>query len=259
MTIAAYLAACEQIANGPYYYDNSVPSRCNPHGFGRDCSTFVAFALIAAGYPNINACGNSYYFAAMCHDEPRPDWFTEKFGPGVGTFISHDQALWNVSWGFRGSDFGRAPDLTGDGHIETSLGNGGGSVGAHSHATGIGYSTFDVHNLSYYAIPPHFLAELAPPVWKVQPNMIETLHARLRNPQGGWWEGYADGRVDFLKNNGQIVHGGMVTPEDKRNFEGRTLAQLKLRWYHPRGAIRRKAGYTIVATSGEMYEPTPQH
>src|SRR5689334_23263809 len=161
-TIAGYLAACDRMANGPYYYDNSS-ARCDPAGHGRDCSTFVAFAMIEAGFGGIDRCANSFTEAAMCYDQPRPDWFTQRFGPGRGTFISHEQALHVVCWGFEGANYGREPLSGGRGHIETSLGNGGGSIGAHSHATGIGYGEFDEHNLEWFAVPPQFLAEMAPP------------------------------------------------------------------------------------------------
>lgn len=170
-TIGAYLADCDRMVRESYYYDNS-PSRCTIGGHGRDCSTFVAFALSEAGYPNINLCNNSFGFAAQCYGQPRPAWFSQKYGPGQGTFISYDQAQTVTCWGFRGSNFGMSPDYTGDGHIETIIGNGPGSVGAHSHATGIGYDSNGInnHSLSFFAVPPQFLPELAPP--PVDPAVI---------------------------------------------------------------------------------------
>lgn len=163
-TIAEYLAECDRMVRSGYYYDNSG-RRCQIGGKGRDCSTFVAFALADAGYPNINLCNNSFGFASECYGTPRPAWFTQRFGDGIGTFISYDQAQTVTCWGFRGSNWGMSPDYTGDGHIETILGNGPGSVGAHSHATGIGYDSNGInnHNLSFFAVPREFLPELAPP------------------------------------------------------------------------------------------------
>lgn len=173
MTIAGYLVALARMVSEDYFYDNS-PSRCNPPPYkGRDCSTFVAEGLIDAGYPDINACGNSEYFAGMCYDEPRPDWFTDRYGPGQGTFITHDQALDVVCWGIEGQNFGREAWPGNRAHIETSLGNGGGSVGAHSHATGVGYSQLDVHMLDVYAVPPMFLDEIAPAPTPPQENDMQ--------------------------------------------------------------------------------------
>lgn len=162
-TISGYLAALDRLAHTLDGYENDVHVRCDPNANKRDCSTFVAFGLIDAGFGGVNRCENSFGFAAMCHDQPRPDWFTARYGEGVGTFISHDQALHVVCWGLEGSDFARRPTSSGGGHIETSLGNGGGSIGAHSHATGIGYSQLDWHNCNWFAVPPMFLAEMAPP------------------------------------------------------------------------------------------------
>lgn len=248
-----------------YFYDNSTdsPGRCTPDPYkGRDCSTFCAYALIDAGYRGVNPCANSFMFAMQCHDTPRPDWFTQRFGPGRGTFITHAQALHVVCWGFEGNDYGRQPIQPGNrGHIETSLGNGGGSVGAHSHRTGVGYSTFDVHNLGWYAVPPWFLDEMAPPPWKVQPMFQKELRAWLQNPNGGWWLGYADGTVDFLPPvpHGSPVHGGMVTPIDRTAFGSRTLATLTARSYRSDIDGKVHAGFTITATSGEKYVPSGQH
>jgi hypothetical protein len=162
MTIAGYLGACAAMTTPEWFYDNS-PRRCLIGWHGRDCSTFVAFALANSGYPGINLCNNSFGFARMCYNQPRPDWFVSKFGPGQGTFISYDQAKTVTCWGFRGNEFGMGPDHTGDGHIETIVGNGTMSVGAHSHATGIGFDPNGInsHNLSYFAVPPHFLGEMA--------------------------------------------------------------------------------------------------
>lgn len=268
--IQSYLAECARMVRDGYFYDNSG-SRCNPNPYkGRDCSTFVAFALIAAGVPGVNPCNNSFGFAAECFNTPRPDWFTARFGPGQGTFINHDQALNVVCWGFRGSNFGRAPDSSGDGHIETSLGNGGASVGAHSHATGIGYSQFDAHQLSSYAVPPAFLAEMAPQIPKVAPMYDPNLKlaARLWHPLGrGIWEAYDNGVVDFVYNRprGRVFSGGMVRPDsptdptagaDRAAWGDRHVSHLEIRRY--RKGIGFVWGYTIVATTGERYVPGNQ-
>ena len=161
-TIQGYLAALGQMTVPGWFYDNSE-RRCLIGWHGRHCSTFVAFGLANAGYPGINLCNNSYGIASQCYYAPRPDWFTRKFGTGPGTFISRDQVETTVCWGFRGNDWGMAPDNTGDGHIETMLGQGAASVGAHSHATGIGYDAngLNDHMLTNFAVPPMFLPEMA--------------------------------------------------------------------------------------------------
>lgn len=161
-TIAGYLGAAAAMTTDGWFYDNSA-RRCLIGWHGRDCSTFVAFALANAGYPGINLCNNSYGFARECYNQPRPDWFIQKFGPGQGTFITKEQAETVVCWGLRGSAYGLGPDHTGDGHIETILGRGAESVGAHSHATGIGFDANGInnHHLNAFAVPPMFLGEMA--------------------------------------------------------------------------------------------------
>lgn len=271
VSIEACCIEWDRIARMPgVFYCNETWLRCSDP-MCRDCSTFAASGLLS-GFPgSVDECANSFSIARWCRDTPRPQFFIDRFGPGIGTFITKAQAETVVCFGFRGSNLGTEPDSTGDGHIEVCCSTAWPSalhvpsptlsVGAHSHATGVGYDDdgIDNHQLEWWAVPPPFLAEMAPPAWKVQPQMQEQLFARLKNPQGGWWEGYADGRVDLLKEHGGIVHGGMVTPEDKQAFAGRTLARLTLRWYRPKGSITRKAGYTIHATSGETYQPSPQH
>lgn len=270
VSIEACCIEWDRIARMPnVFYCNETWLRCsNP--YCRDCSTFAASG-INAGFPGaVDECSNSFAQARWCRDTPRPQWMIDRFGPGIGTFITYEQAQTVICLGFRGSNLGTEPDADGDGHVEVICGTAWPaylhapapklSVGAHSHATGVGYDDdgLDQHHLQWWAIPPPFLAPMAPVAWKVQPQMQEKLHARLKNPQGGWWEGYADGRVDLLRNNGTVTHGGMIGA-DAHQFAGRTLAQLKLRWYRPKGAVRRRAGYTLVATSGEQYQPTPQH
>jgi len=262
MTIADYVTALERAAADGAFYDNGA-NRCAPPPYkGRDCSTFVAYGLIDAGYPNVNPCNNSYGFADECWNTPRPDWFTHRFGPGPGTYISYQDALHVVCWGFHGADYGRGPDENGDGHIETSLGNGGGSIAAHSHATGVGYATLTSF-LQWYAVPPQFLDEMAPPVWKVQPmfNPPQQVAAWLQNPQGGWWLAAPDAHVTFLAPSGQTFNGGLVQPGERAawNSSPRQVAHLKVRWYRPKGSLVRKAGYSIVATDGNVYTPAAQH
>ncbi len=165
MTIDACVSEWDAMVNWPAFYDNSG-SRCRPYPYrGRDCSTFAAQGL-NAGFPGaVDPCSNSFSQAAWCHDAHRTDAFIKRFGPGQGTFITYEQAQHTVCLGFRGTDYGRRPDYTGDGHVECILGQGKRTVGAHSHATGVGYDNngLDNHQLSYFAVPPCFLPELAGP------------------------------------------------------------------------------------------------
>ncbi len=157
-SMAGYLAAADVMARpgSGYFYDNS-DRRCLIGWHGRDCSCFCNFCLANAGYPNIGLCNNSFANKDNCAAAVRPDWFVLKFGPGLGTLITKDQASTVLCWGF---------EDTGGGHQETILGVPGGStrsVGAHSHSSGIGYDDngLNDHNLQSFAVPPQFLPEMA--------------------------------------------------------------------------------------------------
>lgn len=146
-----------------FRYCNSGDYCTNP--MCKDCSTFADHG-INAGFPgSINQCSNSFGQAEWCYNTPRPEFFTERFGPGPGTFITEEQAMHVVCLGFRGSDFGMRADDTGDGHTECILGQGTRTVGAHSHATGVGFDNNGInnHQLGWFAVPPPFLAEMAGP------------------------------------------------------------------------------------------------
>lgn len=167
---AAYLAECFYMVNDAYFYDNG-DNRCKPWPYkGRDCSTFGDQAINKAAEVtqqaqfHVDPCLNSFGLASMCFEQARPEWFSVKFGAGLpGLFISHEAALVTVCAGFEGLDWGRRELPGRRGHYETSLGNGGGSIGAHSHATGVGVSRLDYHNLSAWAVLPGMLADMMPP------------------------------------------------------------------------------------------------
>lgn len=169
--IPQYLARFDYFVHNGYYYDNSG-SRCQPYPHkGRDCSTgtddAINFAcdVTSRQAEKVDPCDNSEALARLCHDAPREDWFSARFGGNLpGTFITMEAALTVVCLGFEGDDWGRAAWPGNRAHVETSLGNGGGSVGFHSHATGMGYSRFLYHNLDVAAVPPHFLGDMRPPV-----------------------------------------------------------------------------------------------
>ncbi len=163
-TMNDYKYALDWMVREGYFYDNRVPQRCDPNWKGRDCSTFNQFGLINAGYLNVNPCWTSFDIARYCHDTPRPDWFKAMYGSDLpGTFITKEQAMGILSVGLRGTNWGMNEDASGDGHVEEILGNGTTTVGAHSHATGIGYDPNGInnHELSYFAVLPWFLPEIA--------------------------------------------------------------------------------------------------
>lgn len=169
-TIAGYLAALDLMVQQRFVYDNRVPWRCVIGWHGRDCSTFCNFGLANAGYPNIGLCNNSFANKQLCLEAVRPDWFIEKFGAGQGTLITKEQAETVVCWGF---------EDTGGGHQETILGRGAESVGAHSHASGIGYDSNGInnHNLQSFAVPTQFLAEMALTLTPPDPKVLAALAA----------------------------------------------------------------------------------
>lgn len=261
-----FIIVGQQIILRHLRYDNSLSGRCNPQNptdvHGLDCSTFVALALIMAGEA-CDPCTNSWALAAQCRGALRPQWLTDQFGPGHGTEITQAQAMITpgVVW-FH---------MEGEGHIEVGIGtpeSPGKSMGAHSHSTGIGYANYsDIYAgfFDYFAILPQLLPWFfVPPAPKVVPmfNPTLVLAARLRNPGGqghvgGWWEGYDNGLVDFLGDDGSIVHGGMSSPNDVKNFaaHGEHLSRLEPRMF----GSPPQHGYTIIATDGNAYVPEAQH
>lgn len=83
------------------------------------------------------------------------------------------------------------------------------------------------------------------------PNVVDS----LAHPKGGVWLLHSDGRVTFFgTGEANIRHGGMVSAEDRKAFQGRTAARLQ-----PRKADGGGDAYTIVATSGETYVPRQTH
>lgn len=99
-----------------------------------------------------------------------------------------------------------------------------------------------------------------PPPDKVHPmftpplqlaNVVDT----LARDSGGVWLLHSDGRVTFVgEGEGNVKRGGMLTPEDRKAFQGRRAARLEAR-----KAEGGRDGYTIVATSGEKYVPSQTH
>lgn len=174
---------------------------------------------------------------------------------GVGGLVSVSQGVSTKgAVMIKGKWYGYGPL----GHTSISLGDGR-EMAAHGRRTGIGISTLDAgFYQDAFIIPGVHYGPPIPP-WKVQPQMTEHLNARLYNKQTkGWFDGYPDGRVDYLAPDGKISHGGMVSASDKQAFAGRTLALLEDRWYIKTNGVH-TFGFTIVATSGERYVPEAQH
>lgn len=248
------LAAAAQIVDEGYHYDDAVGAggRCDPNSQGLDCSTFAALAINRAG-GTLDPCTNSWAMATLCKTTPRPAWLIQLVGPGVGTQIPQAIALaWPGTWWFH---------MTGVGHIEIGdheLADPLRSVGAHSHATGIGYSHWFPNFFDFYAIPPMLLASFEQTyAWKVQPVYnppLEVVDA-LTNNAGGTWMLNPQGLVVYKLYGHPDVLGGMISPADQAHFAGRTAARLEPRTY----GQPPKPGYTIVATSGETYVPETQH
>lgn len=176
----------------------------------------------------------------------------------------------DVFYAAHGANFGRTDDGSqpngASGHIVTvvRVRNPDGTtnrfytIEAMGHAYGVVNGTYENRGWTgRYRIPG---VVDAPPAPKVKPLMAEQLNARLYNRQtGGWFEGYPDGRVDYLAPIGAVVHGGMVSDADKSAFTGRMLSRLEGRWYIRHKDKRHIFGFTIRATSNETYEPEAAH
>lgn len=148
------------------------------------------------------------------------------------------------------------------GHIGISLGD-----GRSMEAVGrrLGCRIMDVNATGWHdglIVPGADYGPTTPPPPKVKPQMSQQLNARLYNKEThGWFEGYSNGRVDYLAPDGNVVHGGMVLADGSPdpNFAGRTLATLEERWYARRSDGKHVFGFTIRSTSNETYVPANQH
>lgn len=237
--------------------------RCGWSQGETDCSGLVSGSAQRAGY-QLAECPNSSALARLCHDAPRPTWMLAKFGPDPwtgswtqGTGITRDQArATRGALKFHGLDQGQNGDGP-TGHVGISCGDGT-SVEALSHALDLRIWTFDDNDTTYCALLPDMTG--FEPEIKVHPMYDPPLQivADLKNPAGGRWEAFADGRVRYVNKAGDIAVGGMITPEDRQAFTGRQVAQLKLRWYKKAGKFKLQPGFIIVATSGETYVPSGQ-
>jgi hypothetical protein len=223
--------------------------RCQPSCYAQDCSGLICAACTAVGAGF--GCMSSFAIAQLCRQH--------------GTLISEDEAIhtpgaigienpWGSPNGPSGSN-GHVVWFVGDGATTTEeMGTAYGCV--HGPATGRGFGAWArIPTLSY--APP------APPPPKVPPmfNPNKQLAARLRNPGvpgqqiGGWWDGFDNGLVDFLGDDGSEVHGGMNSPNDLKAFagHGEHLAHINLR-KRSNGLW----GYSITAQSGSSYIPEAQ-
>lgn len=217
--------------------------RCGGTHHEHDCSGYQCWAANELGLAY--GCVSSFVIAQWCWD--------------AGLIISEEEALVTPCFAFHGPNGGRGPSHApngSDGHIVYCNVKGfGGTLEAMGHAYGVVRGSFYNRNWVAYSRIPGL--SYLPPKPKVEPQFMPALQlaARLHSPDGGWWEAYTNGLVDYLDPKGQIVHGGMTSPADQRAFAGRQIAQLLPRSY---GSPKRH-GYTIVATSGEKYVPSAQH
>lgn len=230
MTTAMQLARIrvEQLNQMGLFYCNELAWRCsNPRC--RDCSTAVSDICNHSG-ADISPCGTSFSLADWCFDTPRPDWFSKMYGYQLpGTFISYEAAHQTPCMGLRGSNYGRNADRFGDGHVEWVLGEGKKTWGAHSHASGVGYDDdgIDQHQLSFFAVPPHFLPWMVP----APPIDWGALHILME-----WKERVSKSRV---VKNGKRVTGALAYGDN----DGDVLILNKL---------LHNAGY-LIASPGTGY------
>lgn len=99
-----------------------------------------------------------------------------------------------------------------------------------------------------------------PPPPKVRPmyDPAKPLRARLQHPDGGWWEAYSGGKVDFLSSvkNAAVLAGGMTSDADRKKCEGKTVARLHPRDYTRDGVTHH--GYVIEFSDGSTAFPEAQ-
>lgn len=220
--VEKYLGAWEWgVTVAHWYYDNRPSdNRCTAAFGGVDCSGGTTFALNIAGRQT--ACASSFDFARDCYNTPRPQWMTDHYGPGQGTFITPEQARDTPgAWGIHGTNWGMAPDMSGDGHIKTSLGHDNRSVEAMGHAAGVGYSTFLDGFVAFFAIPPRldgfFVVSPPKPVVTEEIMWVPGPHAvpagASPGPAAGWFPD-APNKVQLV--SGQSIKGDAPAPGGTR-------------------------------------------
>lgn len=237
-----YRDALDEMVQQRYFYDNSN-RRCQIGWHGRDCSCFCNFGLANAGYPNIGLCNNSFANKNWCASTPRPQWMIDEFGPGVGTLITKAQATTVLCWGF---------EDTGGGHQETILGMPGGStlsVGAHSHATGIGYDANGInnHNLQSFAIPPPFLPEMA--FARNDPATIAAL-----KKMDDWVKWVTASPLHFGDQNSAVAT--MIDLLRLHHFVGKNVVGDAFGKVARTGVYKFKLAYDVGNTEGEIFGGT---
>lgn len=250
--------ALTQVGKLDYGFDD----RCGWTQGETDCSGLVSGSAQRSGVNVGPGCPNSAALALLCHNTPRPDWMVEEFGNDPwstqGYGLTAEQArTTRGALKFHGPDEGIEGNGP-EGHVGVSLGDGT-SVEAYDHALDLIITSFIDPKNTYYAILPG-MDGFAPILPKVPPMYQPYLEiaADLQNPQGGRWEARPNGTVRYITPKGLIVEGGMVSGYDRKQWGNRTVGQLKLRWYRPKGRLTKKAGYTIIATTGEVYVPQGQ-
>lgn len=215
------------------------------------CASFVSYCAVAGGlefpdYCTFGTRGDSYCPTFKTDAERWGLWRERYWHPTAGDFVLYD-------WQNDGVLDHIEMVLNDDG---TNLVTIGGNVG-----NAVAYRTRNRANVGgFIALSESGQLVVKPKVASMF-SPYKQLAARLRNPGGGgqvagWWEAYDNGLVDFLGDDGSVVHGGMCSPSDVGNFaaHGEQVASLVLR---PYGAG--KHGYTIIAQDGNTYVPSGQH
>lgn len=235
-----YRDALDEMVRQHYFYDNSG-RRCQIGWHGRDCSCFCNFGLANAGYQGIQLCNNSFANKRLCLNAVRPDFFIQKFGPGRGTIITKEQATSTLCWGF---------EDTGGGHQETILGVGNLSVGAHSHATGIGYDQNGInnHNLQSFGVPPMFLPEMAF-------NVIDPATIAALEKLAAWEKRVTNVPLRFGEKNSHDV-AIMIDLLRAHHFVRADVAGTAYGRVARTGVYKFKKAYAIGNTDGEIFGGT---
>lgn len=256
VTPEVFRATAQKYVGWQYGFCDRCGGSC--HQF--DCSGLQCHVSNETGLTR-NLCTTSFVMAQQC-------WDLGLHMLEADAAADHGPDGW---WAFHGADEGRTDDGSlpngASGHIVyvARVRNADGTtnalytIEAMGHAYGVVNGTFWGRGWTgHYKIPGMAYAPPPPKVVSMF-NPSKQLAARLFNPQtGGWFEGYSDGTVDYLAPNGSIVHGGMVSDNDRKAFAGRTLATLELRWYITKDG-KHHAGFTERATSNETYVPEAQH
>lgn len=188
-----YLDAWDSFIERGFYYCNEGQWRTTGERGCVDCSGGVYLACELAGAPLPAGCTNSFEQSRLCHETPRPQWMIDKYGPGVGTSLTLEQANNEPgAWAFHGPNEGQEYGQVG--HIKSKYwisrpGNPHAgpnvSVEAMSHALDLRYANFPDPQVTFCALPPTMLDCFAPHAAEEEPEvMIVACTNKKPNRQG---------------------------------------------------------------------------